>query len=165
MKLELEPIPREKLPKKLRDMTEVPDFVLSDLYRGRAVTRVESRLRTEFEESLKRGRKVAFSLAPEIVFILRAAAEGVIGNIAFAALMTVVNRIRKPKREVFPGVKTLEQVVSRRTYSRYRLEEHPGKRPLRTVSIEFEQNIETEYRLMVPLKKKAKTSSNGAARK
>jgi hypothetical protein len=48
----------------------------------------------------------------------------IIGNLAYAALLRIVNRIRRPRKEIGGQ----ETVVSRRKYNRIRREKPPGVR-------------------------------------
>ena len=165
----LQSIPRNKLPK---DLQKYPDLLASEMYRYRVVSRgVARRMTLEYEESLRikyhgadHGH-VAFALAPVVLFILSSATSGVIGNLAYGALKDAVKRIRRPKQE-FPFKQiSFESVISEDTYRRYRLEEHPGSRPLRRLPSETEQELETRYRLMVMLVEEAKVVASRPRKK
>jgi hypothetical protein len=168
MAIRFEPMPREKLPKSLR---EYPDLFANEMYRYRLVSKgLARRLYLDYEESLraktdtdgavlasvsmKMGRKggaVQFALAPVAMFFCASVASGIIGNLSYDALKAAVRRIRKPKREFPPNKITFESVISEKTYRRHRLEAHPNSLPSRTVSVDLEQQLETQYRLSVIL--------------
>jgi hypothetical protein len=151
-RLEFEPIPRDLLPKSLR---EFPDFVAMESYAYRAVGRGPARIfYEEYEDALRGGRgnkRVAFRVSDIVLFFASAAASGVIGNLAYAAVMTAVRKVRRPKKEFENGAVSFDAVVSRKTYNSARREKHPGKASRKRAPKQVEQELETEYRLTVKL--------------
>jgi hypothetical protein len=149
-----EPLPREKLPK---DLHEFPDLIANELYLYRAVRRAPARIFNDtYENSLGKKRKtktVAFHLPHVAIFFARAAAEGVIGNLAYAALCKLIERIRHSKSELFPTKLRFETVVSRVTYNSVRRDRHPDSNPSKAITERIESKIETQYRLIVLLKR------------
>jgi hypothetical protein len=109
-------MPREHFPKKLQIY---PDQIASELYRYRVVGRGPARIfYQEYEDKLRanHGRKrVAFCLPGIINFFATVAAQGIIGNFAWAAVCKLASRIRLPKRELFPVKLQFEVVISRTT--------------------------------------------------
>lgn len=128
-----------------------------EFYKYRAVRRGPARLFYRAHEDSLRAklghRKVAFCLHDVVFFFAKAAAEGVIGNLAFAAILKLVKVVRKPKQELVPSDTQFEAVVSRRNYNRLRQERHPEGGPLRTVPTILTRKVEVQYRLMVKLKR------------
>ena len=97
---------------------------------------------------------VAFRVHDVVLFFATAAGAGVIGNLAYAALVGIVNRIRRPRREIGGEQLQLEAVVSRRAYNRVRRQNHPNTKPTRQRQATVERKLETQYRLIVKLKRK-----------
>lgn len=151
----IEPLPMQAYPKSLRYL---PPVVAHELYRYRVVGRGPARVfYQEYEESLRAkhgGGRVAFSVSDIVLYFANAAAAGVIGNIAYNALMRAVTRLRKPKQELVGGSRKFELVISRRTYERLRKDKHQQGKPSRTVPPITSKKLETQYRLMVLLTKK-----------
>jgi hypothetical protein len=126
-----------------------------ELYIHRAVEKGLARVFfREYEQSQSQkvaaGRRVAvaFRFADVVYFFAVAAASGVVGNLAYDALATVVRAIRKPKQE-FPSGVTFEVVISRRTYNRLHRQKHPGTKGISRAISQIEKALEVEYRLMV----------------
>lgn len=107
----------------------------------------------EFADRQKAGREVAFRFHDVVMFFAAAAASGVIGNFTYAAILRAIKAIRKAKQEIGGEDIKFDAVVSRKTYNRVRREKHPGKRGRQATTSELEEKVETEYRLMVHLKK------------
>jgi hypothetical protein len=104
----------------------------------------------EFEEREKRaaGGNVEFRFHDVIYFLAVAAANGVIGNIAYDALKKLISIVRKPRSEG-AGV-AFSSVVRRTTYDKLRRKKHPNKRASnQTTSIQ--NNVEVEYERIVKL--------------
>lgn len=76
---------------------------------------------------------------------------GIIQNLAYAAFVRVINRIRRPKKELDGKGLRLEAVASRRICNRVRRENHPGTKASRTLAPTMKEKFETQYRLMVKL--------------
>lgn len=145
-------MPTLAFPKDLRDL---PDVVASEIYRYRMVQRGPARVFCkEYEDSLRRnlGKKtVAFLLPDVVLFFAKAAAEGIIGNLAFFGLVKGINALRKRKQEIGGNGVLFEAVVSRRTYNRIRREPHPGSRARRALPSKLEEKLAIQYRLMIKL--------------
>lgn len=155
-RLELEPIPRDLLPKALRGF---PDLVAMEMYAYRAVGRRPARIfYKEYEDSLraKTGRDTRFRVSDLVLFLAGVAGTGIIQNLAYDVLKILVKKIRRPKREFPTGEVRFEAVISRRTYNRVRRENHPGKASRKEVSEEVEQELDTQYRLIVKLTRKSR---------
>lgn len=148
-----ESLPRESLPKDLRDL---PDLVAREIYLYRAVSRGPARqFVKEIEDSQREkigSAEVAFHLHNVVLYFARIAGEG-IGNLAYAVVSRVVQRIRRPKKESFGGNLVFETTISKKTYKRLREEKHPHTRPALKATPVFEENAETQYKLMVALKR------------
>ncbi len=129
--LELEPIAKAPFPEDLR---RFPDVGAMEMYAYRAVRRGPARIfYKEYEDSLraKIGKeRAAFRVHDVVLFFAKAAADGIIGNLAYAALSAIINRIRRPRKEIGGKQARFEAVVSRRTYNRIRRENHPERRHL-----------------------------------
>jgi hypothetical protein len=115
---------------------------------GRGLPRVFYK---EFEDREKRGREVEFRFVDVVMFIAAAAASGAIGNFTYAAIVKAFKAIRKPRQEIGGNRIQFEVVVSRKTYNSIRRIKHPAKRARRVPTSELEQELETQYRLMVRL--------------
>lgn len=94
---------------------------------------------------------VEFRFVNAVYFVARAAAAGVIGNLTYHAIASLVRAIRKPNREIGGAGVKLELVVSRKTYDRIRSEKHGGKRA-RMVSSVLKSELRRTYTLMVTRK-------------
>jgi hypothetical protein len=152
----LQPIPRELLPK---DLQNFPDILASEQYSYRAVARGPAKkCYDQYESSARKahfapGVKVAFSFPDIVMFFASAAGTGIIGNIAYAALVKTIKAVRKPKKELFPRTLSFEAFISRNTYSEIRREYNErSSQGRRTVSAKVINKIETNYRLIVKLK-------------
>jgi hypothetical protein len=158
----LEPMLKLAFPKDLRDL---PDAVASEIYRYRVVGRGPARVfYKEYEDSLRARlgeKEVAFRLHDLIFFFAKAAAEGVVGNLAFSVLAKAINALRKPKQELGGNELRFEAEVSRRTYNHVRREHHPDAKPSRALSSKLEEKLETQYRLMVKLTHTPRKSGPG----
>lgn len=155
-RLELEPIPRDLLPKALRGF---PDLVAMEMYAYRAVGRRPARIfYKEYEDSLraKAGRKTRFRVSDLVLFLAGVAGTGIIQNLAYDVLKILVKKIRRPKSEFPSSEVRFEAVISRRTYNRVRRENHPGKASRKEVSEEVEQELEIQYRLIVKLTRESR---------
>jgi hypothetical protein len=154
-KLKIEPFPRQSLPKHLQ---QYPELLASELYTYRVLRRGPARaFYRELEAKMKAKEgtdNVAFRFHDVVLWLLSAAGQGVIGNLAFAVLLEAIRKVRQPKQEIGASKIRLEGVVSRRTYNRIRRERHPGKKASRTVTPDQEERLETDYRLMVRLTRK-----------
>lgn len=152
---EFEPIPKEALPKALRVF---PNVVAMEMYAYRAVRRGPARVFYRDYEDSQRARMgkqhMAFRLHDLVLFFATAAGAGVIGNLAYAALISIVNRIRRPRREIGAEHLQLEAVVSRQAYDRARRQRHPNTKPSRRQEATVERKLETQYRLIVKLKRR-----------
>jgi hypothetical protein len=91
------------------------------------------------------------------MFFAKAAANGVLGNMTYDAIRELIRSIRKPKLEFGSGGIRFEAVVSRKFYNRVRRKKNSGKRAGSSSTEGVTKQLETEYRLMVSLKK----SKNG----
>ena len=88
------------------------------------------------------------------MFFASAAGTGIIGNIAFTALVKIINAVRTPKREFFLKTLSFEAFISRHTYSEIRRKYNEGSlQGRRTVTAKVGEKIEMNYRLIVKLKK------------
>jgi hypothetical protein len=162
-----EPLPRESLPKDLRDL---PDLAAHELYLYRAVSRGPARLFVKEIEDSQRKRmgiaKVEFRLHDIVLYFARIAGEGIIGNLAYAIVSRVVQAVRRPKKEISGASLLFETTISKKTYKRLREEKHPHTRPALKATSDFEEEAETQYKLMVTLKqtpsKKLPMKSTGA---
>ena len=145
-------MPRSSLPKDLR---KFPNVVARELYNYRAISRGPAHVfYKEYEDSLRAGigkEHVAFRLHDVVLFLAKAAAEGIVGNCAYSVLVRAINAIRRPKRELGGSRTRFETVVSRRTYNRVRREHRPSTKASRTLRSNLEEKLETQYRLMVTL--------------
>jgi hypothetical protein len=113
----------------------------------------------EFEEreKAKEDGEVEFRFVDVVMFFAKAAANGVLGNMTYDAIREVIRSIRKPKLEFGSGGIRFEAVVSRKFYNRVRRKKNSGKRAGSSSAERVTKQLETEYRLMVSLKK----SKNG----
>lgn len=110
------------------------------------------RLQKEKELQQQEGiTAVEFRFVDAIYFIAQAAAAGVIGNLSYHAIASLVRAIRKPNREIGGYEIKFERVVSRKTYERLRRKKHEGKRA-RTASFVMKNELKTAYVLMVTRK-------------
>ena len=143
------------MPKKLafpRNLRQYPEAAAREMYIYRVVGRAPARtFYKEFEDRKRAGRDVAFRFHDLVMFFAQCAAQGVIGNFAFAAILRAIKAIRKPKQEVGSKGVRFEAVVSRKTYNRVRREKNSAKRARQAPTHELEERLETEYRLMVRL--------------
>jgi hypothetical protein len=148
-------------PKSLR---RFPENAARELYIYRVVRRRLPRVfYKEFEDRenerriehqrvpLQSGRDIEFWFVDIMMFFAQAAAQGVIGNFAYAAVLRAIKGVRKAKQELVSGGVRFEAVVSRKTYNRVRRKEHPVRRGRQTSAPELEEKLEKEYRLMVRL--------------
>jgi len=155
----LEPLPRDLLPKDLRDL---PDVAAREIYMYRAVSRAPARLLVEdIEDSLREegetATTVAFHLHEVVLYLAKIAGEGIIGNVAYATVSKVIRAVRLQKKEIVAGDKLqFETIISRKTYKRLRIERHPVVPPIRKAPPTFEEEAEKEYRLMVSLRQTQK---------
>lgn len=150
-----EPLPRELLPKDLHDL---PDVMAHELYVYRAVSRAPARLLVEEIEAAKReegetATTVAFRLHDIVLYFARIAGEGIIGNLAYAAVSRVVRAVRRPNKEILGDNLLFETTISMKTYKLLRVKRHPLTRPALKAAPAFEEKAEKEYRLMVTLKR------------
>jgi hypothetical protein len=100
-RIKFEGMPMSSFPK---DLQKFPDFVASELYNYRVVSRGPARVfNLEYENSLRAARgghkTVAFHVHDVALFFAKAAAEGVVGNLAYAALVKAVSALRRPRKE------------------------------------------------------------------
>ena len=120
----------------------------------------------EFEDRQVQGREVAFRFVDVVMFIAAAAASGVIGNFTYAAIANAFKNIRTPSKEIGGQGVRFEAVVSRKTYNRVRRSQHPAKNAHRVPTPELEQELETQYQMMVRLThEKTKNKRRSAPRK
>jgi hypothetical protein len=141
---------RLEFPKSLR---QYPEVLAREFYIYRVVGRgIPRTFYKEYEDRRKAGRQIAFRFHDIVMFFAAAAASGVIGNFAYAAIVRAINAVRKPNMEAMGKGDRFEQVVSRATYNRVRREEQPGKRALQNPTSVLEEKLEVEYRLMVNLR-------------
>jgi hypothetical protein len=149
-----EPLPRELLPKDLRDL---PDVIAHELYVYRAVSRDPARLfMKEIEDSQREGMEgatVAFRLHDIVLYFARIAGEGIIGNLAYATVSRVVRAVRRPNKEILGTNLLFETTISKTTYKRLREKTHPLTRPALKATPTFEEKAEKQYKLMVTLKR------------
>ncbi|MGB6688359.1 MAG: hypothetical protein WBE76_11005 [Terracidiphilus sp.] len=149
-----EPLPRELLPKDLRDL---PDLAAHELYIYRAVSRGPARLLVKEIEDSQRKRmgiqEVEFRLHDIVLYFARVAGEGIIGNLAYAVVSRVIQAVRRPKKEILGSNLLFETTISKKTYKRLREEKHPRTRPTLKATPTFEETAETQYKLMVTLKR------------
>jgi hypothetical protein len=109
----------------------------------------------EFEQRKKkeafaaRGASVEFRFHDVVFFFVKAAAEGITGNLAYDALKHLIARVRKPKREIGSG--TFSAVVKRNTYDRLLKKKHPGAKRLAN-SVEVQRELEKQYELIVSVR-------------
>ncbi len=149
--------PHDKIPRSMAKANvqepSVSELFSREVYIHRAVGRGLARtFFREFEEKEKaaEGGNVEFRFVDAIYFFAVAAANGVVGNLAYDALARIVRRVRRSEQEVGGGVR-FEVVISRKTYNRLRHQKHSGAKASRNCS-EVERKLETEYKLMVTLK-------------
>ena len=155
-----------------KSLRKYPEELARELYIYRAVGRepacvfykeFEDRQRAHDEQP---GVEVEYRFHDLVMYFAQAAAQGVIGNFAFAAILWAIRRVREPKQEIASRGIRFDAVISRKTYNRIRREKNPGKRPRKTPTQELEQKLAKEYRLMVSLKQTTeKRSPNKKARK
>jgi hypothetical protein len=139
-------------------LKQYPEEFAREIYIYRAVGRGPARVfYKEFEDRQKAreepGVEVAHGFHDLVMYFAQAAAQGVIGNFTFAALLWAIKRVRQPKQEVASKGIRFDAVISRKTYDRVRRENNPGKRSRQIPTPELENKLEREYRLMVSLKK------------
>ena len=96
-----EPMPRNSFPK---DLQQFPDLVASEIYKYQAVSRGPARIfNIEYENTLRDPtdkKKRAFCLPAIVLFFAKAAAEGVIGGFAYAAVVKAVSTVRKTHKRI-----------------------------------------------------------------
>jgi hypothetical protein len=146
-------LPRDFLPKDLQDL---PDVAAHEIYIYRAVSRGPAHAFCEDIEKTERRRigikEAAFRLHDVVLYFAQVAGEGVIKNLAYSVVSRIVDAIRKPRKEI-GKVRRFEAVISKKTYRRLRLKQHPGTRPTLKTPATFEEEAETQYKLMVTLKR------------
>jgi hypothetical protein len=146
-----------KIPRFPKDLRVYPETFARELYVYRVVGRgIPHVFYKEFEDRERakeevHGGEVEFRFHDLIMFFAAAAASGVIGNLTYDAIRKAIEGIRKPQREVASKGIRFESVVSRKTYNRLRRERNPRTRAHRSSSLELEEKVDTEYRLMVSL--------------
>jgi hypothetical protein len=142
-----------------KDLQMYPEEHAREIYIYRIVGRGLARtFYKEFEEreKAKEEGEVEFRFVDVVMFFAKAAANGVLGNMTYDALRKAIKSIRKPRLEFGNGGIRFEAVVSRRFYNRIRQKKNSGKRADRSSSTKVAKQLETEYRLMVSLKKSKK---------
>jgi hypothetical protein len=148
-----EPLPHDFLPK---DLQHLPDAAAHEIYIYRAVSRGPARAFCEDIENRERRRsglkEVEFRLLDVVLYFAKVAGEGVIGNLAYSVVSRVVGAIRKPRKEL-GKVRDFEFVISKRKYTQLRREQHPGTRPTLKTPTNFIEEAESQYKLMVTLKR------------
>lgn len=122
---------------------------------GRGLARTFYKEFEEREKATEEG-EVEFRFVDVVMFFAKAAANGVLGNVTYDAIRKAIKSIRKPKLEFVSGGLRFEAVVSRKFYNRIRRQKNSGKRAGRSPSEKLTNQLETEYRLMVSLKKSNK---------
>jgi len=149
-----ESLPRKSLPK---DLCHLPDLAAHELYVYRAVSRGPARLFVkEIEDSQRKRMGIAeaeFRLHDIVLYFARIAGEGIIGNLAYAVVSRIVHAVRRPKKEISGANLLFETTISKKTYKRLREEKHPRTRPALKATPIFEERAETQYKLMVTLKR------------
>lgn len=148
-----EPLPRDFLPK---DLQHLSDTAAHEIYIYRAVSDGPARAFCEDIENRERRRsglkEVEFRLLDVVLYFAKVAGEGVIGNLAYSVVSRVVHAIRKPRKE-FGKARGFEFVISKRKYRQLRLGQHPATRPTLNPPSNFIEEAETQYKLMVTLKR------------
>jgi hypothetical protein len=142
-----------------KDLQMYPEEYAREIYIYRIVGRGLARtFYKEFEEreKAKEEGEVEFRFVDVVMFFAKAAASGVLGRMTYDAIQKVIKSIRKPRLEFGSGGIRFEAVVSRRFDNRIRREKNSGKRADRSSSAKVAKQLETEYRLMVSLKKTKK---------
>jgi hypothetical protein len=76
------------------------------------------RLYSSYEKKCAAGRDVSFKFADIVMWVLSAAASGIVGNLAYDALKTLVRRLTRKKDAFF------ERIVSLKIYERERTRIH-----------------------------------------
>ena len=142
-----------------KDLQMYPEEYAREIYIYRIVGRGLARtFYKEFEdrEKAKEEGEAEFRFVDVVMFFAKAAANGVLGNMTYDAIRKVIKSIRKPRLEFGSSGVRFEAVVSRRFYNRIRREKNSGQRADRSSSAKVINQLETEYRLMVSLKKSKK---------
>lgn len=149
-----------KLSRKRRNPLVAHELYILEAVGGKGVANVFFR---EFDkrqkasaEASSQGTHVEFQFHDVVFFLIRAATEGVVGNLAYDALKRAVTAMRKPKLEAqLPqgnsGRVTLSAVVNRRSYNRERRKEHPGTRGT-AISAKIQRELEKQYELFISVK-------------
>ncbi len=135
----------------------MPDLVAHELYLYRAVSRGPARLFMKEIEDSQRERlgnaKAAFRLHDIVLYFARIAGEGIIGNLAYAIVSRKIQAVRRPNKEISGANLVFETTISKKTYKRLREQKHPLTRPALKATQAFEEKAETQYKLMVTLKR------------
>jgi hypothetical protein len=139
------------------DLRAPPEAFAREKYIHRLVTKRPASVffrefeRRQKEKELRQHKGIAaveFRFVDAVYFIAQAAAAGVIGNLSYHAIASLVRAIRKPNRELGGRAVRFELVVSRKTYERLRSKKHPGERARTSLSV-LKNELKTTYRLMV----------------
>lgn len=156
------------------DLRQFPEIAARELYIHRVVGRgaasiffreYEWKRKEAFLQRHEGAATVAFRFPDVIYFIAAAAAQGVIGNLTYRAVASVVRAIRRPGHELGGGRSAkFEFIISKKTYERLRKERHSGERAKKPSSV-FTRKVTRTYSLMVtrtdkplcPRKKSKKT--------
>ena len=83
----------------------------------------------------------------------KAAAVGIIGNIAWDSFKRIAEKVRTRDLELFPTKLDFPSVVPKETYKKLRLKKHGSTHPKLKAPAEFEKELKLEYGAMIPRKK------------
>src|ERR1700730_16678693 len=127
-------MPRRDFPRDLRDL---PESAAREVYIHRAVGRGLAHVFFKEHEAIQgaaHGSEVSFRFVDIVYFFAVAAAQGIVGNLTYAALMAAIRAVREPGQEIGSGGLRFEAVVSRRTYNRVRRQTHGSAKASRASS-------------------------------
>jgi hypothetical protein len=130
------------------------NYVMNAVSRGPAKVII-----AEYRERRRAGRNVAFSFHDLVFYFARAAAEGIIGNVAYEVVKRIATKVRIPIRELVRGDVEFLSVVPKETYKRLREKKHPGTRAALKAPKSIEEKIENQYKLIIPLKSATKKTA------
>ncbi len=120
-----------------------------DLYRNVLLNNpLGQALFSDYKNRVAPSKKVSFSFADVVYFVLIAALSGVIGNFAYDVMKSVVKGLAN-KHETTNLEDTFDRVVRETKYEELRIQHHPdGSCKIESTS-ELETETETRYRLVM----------------
>lgn len=108
---------------------------------------IRGTLYREFKNEIDPRETVKFRFADVVYFVIASATSGIIGNLAYAAVKSLVKRIAGANQEKV--IKQFEQVISEVRYEQLRIESHGQEPPLVEVHEDTVSEIRTKYRILL----------------